>query len=137
VGPDASLADASAPLPGSAKERRFESDGQGAWGAADRRPAPSRATGARAAAASEPALRAAFSDAWAGSKAASGEALGAPEEGFGHDFAALGMGFGRAFESCPIREAYRTFLFPDTCGGLGRFPWPYAPPMPRLPSWPW
>ena len=45
VDPDASLADASARFPGSAEERRFGSDGPGAWGAADRRPAPSRASG--------------------------------------------------------------------------------------------
>ena len=36
--------DASARFPGSAEERRFGSDGPGAWGAADRRPAPSGAS---------------------------------------------------------------------------------------------
>ena len=65
--PDASLSDASASFPGSAEERRFGSDGPRAWGAADRRPAPSRASGR--AAALEPALRAAFSDASAASDA--------------------------------------------------------------------
>ena len=39
--PDASPGDASARFPGSAEGRRFGSDGSGAWGGIDRRPAPS------------------------------------------------------------------------------------------------
>ena len=70
AGPDAPPADASARFPASGKERRFGSDGPAAWGAADRRPAPSWASG-RAAAAAAGALRAAFSDASAASNAPS------------------------------------------------------------------
>ena len=66
--PDASLADASARFPGSGKERRFGFRWPGAWGAADRRPAPNKASGT-----GKPSLKLAarttFSDASAASQA--------------------------------------------------------------------
>ncbi len=94
--PDASRSDASAPFPGSAEERRFGPDGPGAWGAADRRPAPSRASGRGRPRSTALARR--FPTPRPASKAASGAALGAVQEGLRAGFAAFGMAFGRAFE---------------------------------------
>ena len=102
VDPDASPGDASARFPGSAEERRFGSDGSGAWGGIDRRPAPS---GGSRGGGSAPSAGAggAFSDAPAASKAASGASFGRAAGVSEAEFAAFGMDFERAGESCPIK----------------------------------
>ncbi len=62
--------------------------------------------------------RAVASDASAGSEAASGASFGGPERVARPGFAAFGMGFGRALESCPIMQAYRTSPPHDKRGGF-------------------
>ena len=49
---------------------------------------------------------------------ASGAASGWARRGSRPGFAAFGMGFGRAFESCPIRQSYRTSPPHDKRGGF-------------------
>ena len=111
---DPARSDASASFPGSAEGRRFGPDGPRAWGVADCRSSPNRALGAG------PPLnrRAVFSDASPSSTIASGAASGWARRGSGPGFAAFGMGFGRAFESCPIRQSYRTSPPHDKRGGI-------------------
>ena len=112
--PDASLADASARFPGSGKERRFGSDGPGASGAADRRPAPSGASRA-----GEPSLKLAarttFSDASAASEATARASSGRSEGPMGPNFRPFPIVCEPRSESCPIKEAYRTSS-PTTSG---------------------
>ena len=62
--------------------------------------------------------RAVFSDASPSSTLASGAASGRARRGSRPGFAAFGMGFGRAFESCPIMQAYRTSPPHDKRGGF-------------------
>ena len=97
--PDASLADASARVPGSGEERRFESDGEPALGAADRRPAPSRTK----AVASERALRAAFSDASAASEATARALFGTLRGAHRAEFPTVSHPLQACSESCPIK----------------------------------
>ena len=113
--PDASLADASARFPGSADERRFGSDGPGAWGAADRRPAPSRASGRGCR--PQAALRTAFSDASA-RRSAPPSVFRSRPGALRAEFPAFPIACERALESCPIMQAYRTFPPHDKRGGL-------------------
>ena len=112
---DAARSDASARFPGSAEERRFGSDGPRAWGAADRRSCAKQGVAGRGAARSS-SLRAAFSDASAAQSVAS-ERLRDAEGAQGRISRAFCMGSGRAFESCPIRQAYRTSPHHDKRGG--------------------
>ena len=66
-------------------------------------------------AAAQPSRR--VSDASPSSTSASGAASGRARRGSRPGFAAFGMGFGRASESCPIRQAYRTSPPHDKRGG--------------------
>ena len=116
-GVDPARSDASARFPGSAEERRFGSDGPGAWGAADRRPAPSEASRAGSAAC-ESALRAAFSDA----SAVCGPSLRAPsgavQERLRAGFPTVSHRLRARSESCPIRQPYRTSPHPRQAGRI-------------------
>ena len=113
--PDASLADASARFPGSGEERRFGSDGPGAWGAADRRPAPSGRAGGR---------RRRPNGRFARRFPTPRRSSSAPSSAFRSRPGALRAGFVGVFhrrrarsESCPIRQAYRTSPPHDKRGG--------------------
>ena len=115
--------DASHPTPrrGSPERRKTAAsgpDGPGAWDAADRRPAPSRASGVGAAAARTVARR--FPTPRRGRKGASGASSEGPERVARPGFAGFGMGFGWAFESCPIMQAYRTSPHPRQAGRISR-----------------
>ena len=74
--------------------------------------------GGRTGGASASAAGAVFSDASASSITPIGPASGWAREVSRPGFAAFGMSFGRAFESCPIMQPYRTSLHSDKRGGF-------------------
>ena len=99
-------------FPGSAEERRSGSDGPRAWGVADRRPAPSRAAGGGAA----QALARRFPTPRRRRRPPPERLRGAPRGSQGR-ICGVWHGFGRAFESCPITQPYRTSPAHDKRGG--------------------
>ena len=114
---DPARSDASASFPGSAEERRFGPDGPRAWGVADCRSSPNRALGAGGRRSS---VARRFPTPRRARSAPPERPLGGPERGSRPGFAAFGMGFERAFESCPIRQSYRTSPSHDKRGGYPR-----------------
>ena len=110
--------DASARFPGSADERRFRSDGPGAWAAAGRRPAPSgreRAGGGRV---RTGASRGVFRR-LGRLRSVSSERLREPSRRPQGRFRGFSHGRPSALSnSCPIMEAYRTSPPHDKLGGF-------------------
>ena len=120
-GPDASLIRRLGAVPRRQRKRAASGpDGAEAWGVVDCRPAPSRASGRAAAPSATGASPRRFPTPRPSLERLLSAFRSRSRRPQGRDFRRFAWRLGRASESCPIRQAYRTSPLPRQAGRIQR-----------------